>query len=59
VIGHRWVLSRAALSEFRVLVGREVGATVSLTPGVKLVVADASRAAARRPTSGPASTTCN
>jgi hypothetical protein len=41
VVGHRWVLSRAALSDFRVLVGREIGSTVSLTPGVRLVVADA------------------
>lgn len=41
VFGHRWVLSRTALSEFRVLGGRDVGSTVSLMPGVKLIVADA------------------
>jgi outer membrane receptor protein involved in Fe transport len=41
VVGHRWIASTRLLSEFRVLIGREVGATASLQPGVRIVVPDA------------------
>ena len=41
VVGHRWILGRHTLSEFRVLFGREVASTLSLNPGVRIVVPDA------------------
>jgi hypothetical protein len=41
VIGHRWIATTKTLNEFRVLVGREVASTVSLHPGIRVVVPDA------------------
>ena len=41
VVGHRWTPTTKSINEFRLLVGREVGSTVSLHGGVKLVVPDA------------------
>ena len=41
VFSHRWIASAKAISEFRLLAGSESSATVSLSPGVRIVVPDA------------------
>jgi outer membrane receptor protein involved in Fe transport len=41
IVGARSILTPKVLSEFRLLLGREIGWTRSLTPGVRIVVLDA------------------
>ena len=41
IAGHRWIVNQKVLSEFRLLVGREISSTVSLHPGPRVVVLDA------------------